>query len=65
MKVFMKQQLWLAPWHFSYCATEQGWAIKNITLYMIVRSINPDGYEYSRKYDRMWRKVRFEMIVDQ
>ena len=24
----------------------------------IMPSMNPDGYEYSRNYDRMWRKTR-------
>jgi len=26
--------------------------------FYIIPSLNPDGYEYSRNYDRMWRKTR-------
>jgi len=32
--------------------------ILNTFTFYISPSINPDGYEYSRKYDRMWRKTR-------
>ena len=31
--------------------------LRNYDLY-IMPSMNPDGYEYSRNYDRMWRKTR-------
>merc|ERR1719381_297476 len=32
--------------------------ILNTFTFFISPSINPDGYEYSRNYDRMWRKTR-------
>ena len=31
--------------------------VDGVTWY-IVPSANPDGYEYSHRYDRMWRKTR-------
>ena len=34
-----------------------GWLLNN-TEFLITPLQNPDGYEYSRKYDRYWRKNR-------
>ncbi|XP_055370705.1 uncharacterized protein LOC129605151 [Condylostylus longicornis] len=41
---------------------KQNEIIKKMTWY-IAPVINPDGYDYSHKYDRMWRKSRSKQIV--
>jgi len=55
---------WISPSSVSFILKE---FVENSTSYSnllrkydiyIMPSMNPDGYEYSRNYDRMWRKTR-------
>ena len=41
----------------SHSSSAQGWVYRQLDQ-NLPPSINPDGYEYSRNYDRMWRKTR-------
>ena len=60
----MHAREWISPASVTYIINElvenrdaHGEAVKNVDWY-ILPVVNPDGYEYSHRADRLWRKNR-------